>query len=194
MIRTHQQQLTQLQNTTGHTQSTTAIIDDSTPGPDNYASPAANPEPAVRPSPGVATTPRSPLPHTRSSHEIVRARSRTHSQTTSPGMRPNSFSRESSGAFSLNERSDEGALYLAETQMMVRENQVLRLRIRELGLWSPSTLLHPVTDMSYYTEKQVSELHANSAITHEPVTHSNLVSERSRSTSDGTDDTGRAAN
>jgi len=40
--------------------------------------------------------------------------------------------------------------------MMIRENQMLRQRIREL-------------------ERQVSELHANSSITHEPATPSRLL-------------------
>jgi len=58
---------------------------------------------------------------------------------------------------------DESAFYQAETQMMIRENQMLRMRIREL-------------------ERQVSELLGNSSITHEPATPSHLL--RSQSVSE----------
>jgi hypothetical protein len=58
--------------------------------------------------------------------------------------------------------------------MMIRENQMLRQRIRELGEhilshW-PRTLL--LTDPE---ERQVTDLTANSSITHEPATSSNLT-------------------
>lgn len=55
---------------------------------------------------------------------------------------------------------DESAFYQAETQMLTRENQMLRMRIREL-------------------ERQVNEFNANSAITHEPATPSGLIRSRS---------------
>jgi hypothetical protein len=58
-------------------------------------------------------------------------RSRTPSRGASPRMRSSSISQES-GDWALNGR-DESAFYQAETQMLTRENQMLRHRIRELG-------------------------------------------------------------
>lgn len=52
---------------------------------------------------------------------------------------------------------DESAFYQAETQMLTRENQMLKLRIREL-------------------ERQLSDLNPTSPITHTPVFASNLAS------------------
>jgi hypothetical protein len=52
-------------------------------------------------------------------------------------MRATSVSAEDGGAtWSLGGR-DESAFYQAETQMMTRENQMLRQRIRELGMQIP---------------------------------------------------------
>lgn len=51
---------------------------------------------------------------------------------------------------------DESAFYQAETQMLTRENQMLKLRIREL-------------------ERQISEMGGPSAVvTYSPATHSSL--------------------
>jgi len=55
---------------------------------------------------------------------------------------------------------DECAFYQAETQMLARENQMLRHRIRDL-------------------EKQLSDLHVHSNITHEPPNPSNLLTSQS---------------
>jgi uncharacterized protein YigA (DUF484 family) len=68
---------------------------------------------------------------------------------------------------------DESAFYQAETQMLTRENQMLRHRIKEL-------------------EKQLSELSgtaANNSITHEPSHASHLI----HSTSVSEDDAGKQA-
>ncbi|KJZ79909.1 hypothetical protein HIM_00623 [Hirsutella minnesotensis 3608] len=77
-------------------------------------------------SPGVA--------HPRSSFDVARAdlhrRSRTPSRGASPRLRATSISAES-GDWVLGGR-DESAFYQAETQMLVRENQMLRHRIRDL--------------------------------------------------------------
>lgn len=66
----------------------------------------------------------------RGSFDIHR-RSRTPSRGASPRLRTTSFSAES-GDLSLGGR-DESAFYQAETQMLTRENQMLKHRIRELG-------------------------------------------------------------
>lgn len=89
----------------------------------------------------------------------MQRRSRTPSRTASPRLRSSSISGEAA-EWNLGGSTggrDESAFYQAETQMMVRENQMLRQRIREL-------------------ERQVTDLHANSSLTHEPATPSRLRS------------------
>jgi len=58
-------------------------------------------------------------------------RSRTPSRGPSPRIRATSISAES-GDWVLGGR-DESAFYQAETQMLIRENQMLKHRIRDLG-------------------------------------------------------------
>lgn len=59
-------------------------------------------------------------------------RSRTSSQHASPRLRAASNSGEGQDLW-LNSGRDENAFYQAEAQMMTRENQMLKQRIRELG-------------------------------------------------------------
>ncbi|RFU35666.1 hypothetical protein B7463_g633, partial [Scytalidium lignicola] len=165
MIRTQQQHLQQLQAAAGQSQgaSSTSIFDESTPPAER--SPSLSNLPPIPPLP-TASTPRSPSTgfHPRSSFDMTRAdlqrRSRTPSRTASPRLRSTSISGEGGEAWSLSGR-DESAFYQAETQMMARENQMLRQRIREL-------------------ERQVSELNANAGSNpHEPATPSHLLSSTS---------------
>jgi hypothetical protein len=120
---------------------------------------AIAPSPSMPPSATVGSYPRSPVlphPHPRSSFDVARAdlhrRSRTPSRGASPRLRSTSISAES-GDWVLGGR-DESAFYQAETQMLTRENQMLRHRIREL-------------------EKQLSDASASPAST-EPSVHSHL--------------------
>jgi len=164
MIRTQQQQLQQLQ--AGVQQQTGAAIEDSTPTSEYSMSfPTTIPTPPAIAAAGVTSRSPSTVAHPRSSFDLARAdihrRSRTPSRTASPRLRAASISNEAGEGWSLGGR-DESAFYQAETQMMIRENQMLRMRIREL-------------------ERQVSELHANSSITHEPATPSNLTRSQSLS-------------
>jgi hypothetical protein len=84
------------------------------------------------------TVPRSPsiAMHPRSSFDVARAdlqrRSRTPSRGASPRMRSASISGDMGEHWILGSR-DESAFYQAETQMLTRENQMLRHRIRDLG-------------------------------------------------------------
>ena len=84
------------------------------------------------------SVPRSPsFPHhPRSSFDMARAdiqrRSRTPSRGASPHLRSTSISGESGEQWILGGR-DENAFYQAETHMLIRENQMLRHRIRDLG-------------------------------------------------------------
>jgi hypothetical protein len=132
MIRTQQQQLQQLQAASGQTTSTPPAIDESTPTSERSMS-FSNTNPLT-----AISTPRSPsaVLHPRSSFDLARSdlhrRSRTPSRTASPRLRSTSITGESGEPWNLGGR-DESAFYQAETQMMVRENQMLRQRIRELG-------------------------------------------------------------
>jgi hypothetical protein len=133
MIRQQQQQLQQLQAASG--QSQTPVIDESTPTSERSMSFSA---PTVPHPQSSISTPRSPTTalHPRSSFDLARAdvqrRSRTPSRTASPRLRSGSISNETGEPWNLGGR-DESAFYQAETQMMMRENQMLRQRIRELG-------------------------------------------------------------
>lgn len=85
---------------------------------------------------------------------------------------------------------DESAFYQAETAMLTRENQMLRMRIRELGISTnlfpllhsqededaieriADIMLSELTRLS--TERQITEINSSPANT--PATPSNLVS------------------
>jgi hypothetical protein len=163
MIRTQQQHLQQLQAAGGQPHATPPAIDDSTPTSERSMS-FSNANHAQTQQSATAT-PRSPntVLHPRSSFDLARSdiqrRSRTPSRTASPRLRSTSISGEGGEPWTLGGR-DESAFYQAETQMMIRENQMLRQRIREL-------------------ERQVTDLHANSAITREPALPSHLTSSQS---------------
>jgi hypothetical protein len=134
MIRTQQAQLVALQAASGNN-TTPVAIDETTPLPETSASSTS-----AIPIPSAGSTPRSPSisMHPRSSFDLARAdlnsrRSRTPSRTASPRIRSTSISGEGGEAISLGGR-DESAFYQAEAQMLIRENQMLRMRIRELGM------------------------------------------------------------
>jgi hypothetical protein len=145
MIRAQQQQLQQLQTAgTQNSRTTPPVVDESTPTSErsmSFSNPA-NAPPISHPS--AASTPRSPsiALQPRSSFDLARSdlqrRSRTPSRTASPRLRSTSISGDTGEAWNLGGR-DESAFYQAETQMLVRENQMLRQRIRELG-WFCSIL------------------------------------------------------
>jgi hypothetical protein len=133
MIRQQQQQLQQLQAAGGQGQP--PVIDESTPTSERSLSFSA---PNIALPHSSLSTPRSPTValHPRSSFDLARSdmprRSRTPSRNASPRLRSTSISNEGGEPWNLGGR-DESAFYQAETQMMVRENQMLRQRIRELG-------------------------------------------------------------
>ncbi|KAL2172008.1 hypothetical protein VTG60DRAFT_745 [Thermothelomyces hinnuleus] len=124
---------------------------------------AASPQPS---HPTSGSLPRSPV-FPRSSFDMARAdlrhRSRTPSRNASPRLRSTSISADSGEPWALAGR-DESAFYQAESQMLVRENQMLRHRIREM-------------------ERQLAELQGNNtSLSHEPshsshLNHSMSVSE-----------------
>lgn len=101
----------------------------------NSAPQSANPAGASN-SGSLPRSPSFPHHHPRSSFDMARAdiqrRSRTPSRTASPRMRSTSISGDSGEQWVLGGR-DENAFYQAETHMLIRENQMLRHRIRDLG-------------------------------------------------------------
>lgn len=147
MIRIQQHQLQSLRAASGLSP-TTSAIDDSIPSEPTTAtsttasSAIATPLPIPRsPTASSFTTGSGIGQHPRSSFDLARAdlqrreRSRTPSRHASPrlGSTAGLMGEEGLGR-------DESAFYQAETQMLVRENQMLRLRIRELGEF-PSIVL-----------------------------------------------------
>lgn len=150
MISTQQQQLRQLQDHKTHSSSI------SPQEPPNIASEmsgsvptASSPFPNFR-SPALSL-PRSPMDHYRTdvSHRI----SASQQESVPPRIRSISNSREREKSWGLGCR-DENAFYQAETQIMTRENQMLRQRIREL-------------------ERQLHDL-GSTSLPHEPSTSSHL--------------------
>lgn len=192
-IRQQQAQIMHLQ------QNQSAIAGEDSPGNATPALsaqsiPAASHPPSVgHTAPSSGSLPRSPvLP--RSSFDIARGdlrhRSRTPSRGASPRVRSTSISQDSAEPFALGGR-DEGAFYQAETQMLMRENQMLRHRIRDLGTFCSwvdrSRELGKVGSMltrsARFTERQLDSLNGGTgAITHEPTHHSALT--RSESVSE----------
>ncbi|KAK4068568.1 uncharacterized protein Triagg1_7216 [Trichoderma aggressivum f. europaeum] len=179
MIRQQQLELQRLQanhpHAAGGDESATASVAGSErphrslPVPISTQSPTGNHVPSISGS----SFSRSPIfPHHRNSMEMARAdmqrRSRTPSRNASPRLRATSISAES-GDWSL--FRDESAFYQAETQMLTRENQMLRHRIREL-------------------EKQVSEM-TSSPVPNEPPVSSNLT--RSSTSAEESESVSRAA-
>ncbi|KAI8629538.1 hypothetical protein F5Y19DRAFT_85398 [Xylariaceae sp. FL1651] len=159
MIRQQQLQLQQLQAAQGQSQSSVAAEDPpSTSDRSTFVSHPVGVPPSL-PTPS-SSTPRSPsISHPRSSFDIARdalhRRSRTPSRgASSPRIRSTSISLE--GEPHLSGVRDETTYYQAETQSLVRENQMLRHRIREL-------------------ERQLSEAHTSVSITREPAHHSQLT-------------------
>lgn len=136
-IRIQQQQLQQLQAASGLAQVSSPAIDESTPTSERSLSFSTQSIPQNVTS--AISAPRSPIVamHPRTSFDIAREnihrRSRTPSRTASPRLRSTSVSNEGGEAWNLGGR-DESAYYQAETQTMIRENQMLRQRIRELGM------------------------------------------------------------
>lgn len=134
-IRQQQAQILHLQ----HNQpNQSAIIGEESPGQMTPAHPGAQPIAAPGP-PSISASgslPRSPIfprgSFEHGSRADFRHRSRTPSRGASPRLRSTSISQDSGEPLALG-GSNESAFYQAETQMLTRENQMLRHRIRDLG-------------------------------------------------------------
>ena len=134
MIRQQQAQIVSLQANQPH--SSQSAVDDSTPTSERSLSlPHHPPQQTVSPLPSGIVQPRSRSPFAMS-RQSSRA-SRTSSHAGSPALRPISAGPHESHEWlpaSATATRDESAFYQAETQMLTRENQMLKLRIRELGM------------------------------------------------------------
>ncbi|KAF2870819.1 hypothetical protein BDV95DRAFT_574689 [Massariosphaeria phaeospora] len=154
MIRQQQAQISTLQQNVQ--QPSSSAVDDSTPTSERSLSISNHVS-------QMPSNPRSRSPYTGlgiSRQSSLADRSRASSRNGSPALRPMSSQaapHDSSDWLpaSATTPRDESAFYQAETQTLTRENQMLKLRIREL-------------------ERQLSELNPTSAITHSPVTSSGL--------------------
>jgi hypothetical protein len=124
-----------MQAANSQNQSSSAAVDDSTPTSERSFS--------FPPMPLSGSLPRSPnVPaQSRPTHDISQQssrRSQTPSRNTSPALLSGAGpGLGGDGDWSLGNSRDESAFYQAETQMLTRENQMLRLRIRELGKLMP---------------------------------------------------------
>jgi hypothetical protein len=142
MIRQQQSQITTLQ--ANQQQPSSSAVDDSTPTSERSMSLPQSGYPsygAISPLP-ITNQPRSHSPFGLNRGSISRQssfadRSRGGSHTGSPALRPMSGI---GGVHDYNDMlpgsatgRDESAFYQAETQNLTRENQMLKMRIRELG-------------------------------------------------------------
>jgi hypothetical protein len=127
----------QIQRQQQQGQRETAVTGDEASGRSTPTSAPPSAYPIHAPTGPIPRSPGIPPHHPRSSFDMARAdlqrRSRTPSRGASPRLRSTSISGESGEQWILGGR-DETAFYQAETQMLVRENQMLRHRIRELGM------------------------------------------------------------
>lgn len=178
MIRQQQLQIQRLQAAQGNagtsTDDTSAVSDRSTT---QNSQPVSTPQSGL-PIPLGSTSSQSGLPihsgpisqsprthHPRSSFDIARAdlsrRSQTPSRATSrgasPRLRATSISAADLGDGVTLSGRDESAFYQAETQMLVRENQMLKKRVHDLGRSNSCGTLHDAVTANLYIEKQLSE-------------------------------------
>ncbi|KAI6759187.1 hypothetical protein HG530_009867 [Fusarium avenaceum] len=163
MIRQQQLELQRLQASNPNNQHQSSAVDDSSAVSERsgHGTPhASTSHVSIPPIPTGGSGSRSNSHrHPRSSFDLARAdlqrRSRTPSRSgASPRLRSTSIGGNSED-WVLGGR-DESAFYQAETQMLVRENQMLRHRVREL-------------------EKQLTDVGTGSPAAHEPPHHSHLT-------------------
>lgn len=139
MIRQQQAQIDTL--TAGQQHPSNSAVDDSTPTSERSMSLSRSQSQAAHlPTSTIPPLPSAAQPRSRSPFNISRQssfadRSRGGSHTGSPALRP--FPGAPHDAHEMlpgpATGRDESAFYQAETQNLTRENQMLKLRIRELG-------------------------------------------------------------
>lgn len=134
MIRSQQAQLQQLQQQQQQNSTGTAVVDETSTTPQSDHSTSFPPLPPLPPA------------GNRTSTQLSSSLSRSSSQAASPNLRPQSSFRHlrggpeesvaaTSDSAGLRRSSrDETAFYQAEAAMLNRENQMLRQRVRDLGM------------------------------------------------------------
>lgn len=146
MIRQQQAQIDTL--TTGQHPPSNSAVDDSTPTSERSMSlsrsqsqAAQAPTSAISPLPSAAQ-PRSRSPFNISRQSSFADRSRGGSHAGSPALRPFPGAPHDAHEMLPSPAAgrDESAFYQAETQNLTRENQMLKLRIRELGKSQPPSI------------------------------------------------------
>lgn len=143
MIRQQQATIQNLQNHgSGSNPHASAAVDDSTPTSERSMSLNHGTLPLAQGqhTPSAAPRPHSPfVPHTLSRNTSYRSGSSSHH--ASPSLHPMSSHNLPNDGDILGSAAvrDESAFYQAETQNLTRENQMLKHRIRELGMVTPST-------------------------------------------------------
>jgi hypothetical protein len=180
MIRQQQTQIDTLQANQPHASS--SAVDDSTPTSERSMS-LPRGQPIASPIPSSQPRSRSPFNISRQSSFADRSRGPSH--TGSPSLRP--FPGQP-GAHDVHDMlpgpatgRDESAFYQAETQNLTRENQMLKLRIRELGESYPCICL---VTTNAPPERQLSEMNPTNQVTHSPAIHSGLSPAATRSGAD----------
>jgi hypothetical protein len=130
MIRQQQAQIQALQSVP---HSSSAVIEDGTPTFDRSMPLTPTSAQPVAAHTSSGSRPRSPfVTHTLSRNSSYRSNRSSH--TTSPMINPMNGPNDSNDLLLGPSASrDESAFYQAETQTLTRENQMLKLRIRELG-------------------------------------------------------------
>ncbi|KNG45967.1 l-2-hydroxyglutarate dehydrogenase [Stemphylium lycopersici] len=181
MIRTQQAQINTLQANQPAPSASASAVDDSTPTSERSMSippPSSHVSPPIASPLPSAAQPRSRSPFafaTISRQSSFADRSRHSSHTGSPALRPVSGHAAVYDPHDMlpspATARDESAFYQAETQNLTRENQMLKLRIREL-------------------ERQLADQDPTSQVTHSPSLHSSLAPTPSR---EGTDRGSEAA-
>jgi hypothetical protein len=137
MIRQQQAQLQQLQHLQQQNQQSgggTAVIDDSTPTSERSVS-----FPALPPLPTPSHRSSINLPH---GHGVRRGSNQTSPALGSQAEFADLGALGGEAALGRRGSRDETAFYQAETAALNRENQMLRMRIRELGRSFPVTRWH----------------------------------------------------
>ncbi len=212
MIRQQQAQIDTL--TAGQQQPSNSAVDDSTPTSERSMSQTRSqsqsayvPHSTISPLPGAAQ-PRSRSPFNISRQSSFADRSRGGSNAVSPALRP--FPGAGADMHEMLPSPatgrDESAFYQAETQNLTRENQMLKLRIRELGkldtFTSRSSALQPHMDKPLLIarngtnnapERQLAEMNPASHVGHSPVIHSGLAPTAGRGSAEQSTETMQAA-
>lgn len=188
MIRQQQSQIDTL--TAGQQQPSNSAVDDSTPTSERSMSLSRSQSQAVHvPQSTISPLPSAAQPRSRSPFNISRQssfadRSRGGSHTGSPALRPLPGAPHDTHDMLPSPATgrDESAFYQAETQNLTRENQMLKLRIRELGRLLPMRFSD--ANANHSTERQLSDMNPTSQVTHSPATHSSLAPATSHSSAE----------